>query len=61
MKKTVTLWEYKVGINAIIANFVCMWKSRMPFVSPRNLLKVEHKKLKATTKANLWVTKKMDS
>ena len=23
------MWEYKVGINAIIANFVCMLKSRM--------------------------------
>ena len=22
MKKTVNIWEYKVGINAIIANFV---------------------------------------
>ena len=28
MKKTTTLLEYKVGMNAIIANFVCMWKSR---------------------------------
>ena len=23
-EKTATVWEYKVGINAIIANFVCM-------------------------------------
>ena len=29
MKKTANAWEYKVGINAIIANFVCMWKSRI--------------------------------
>ena len=21
-----SIWEYKVGINAIIANFVCLWK-----------------------------------
>ena len=21
------MWEYKVGINAIIANFVCIWRS----------------------------------
>ena len=26
MKKTVTMSEYKDGINAIIANFVCTWK-----------------------------------
>ena len=30
MKKTVNTWEYKVGINAIIANFVHMWNIRMP-------------------------------
>ena len=29
MKKTANIWEYKVGINAIIANFVCMWKTRI--------------------------------
>ena len=31
MKKTASFWEYKVDINAIIANFMCMcmWKSRM--------------------------------
>ena len=29
MKKTTAFWEYKVGINAIIANFVCMWKNRI--------------------------------
>ena len=23
------MWEYKVGINVIIAYFVCMWKSRI--------------------------------
>ena len=28
MKKTTNVHEYYVGINAIIANFVCMWKSR---------------------------------
>ena len=27
MKKTINIWEYEVGSNAIIANFVCMWKS----------------------------------
>ena len=26
MKKTTNIWEYKVEINAIIANFVCIWK-----------------------------------
>ena len=29
MKKTANICEYKVGIIAIIANFVFMWKSRM--------------------------------
>ena len=29
MKKTANIWEYKVGINAIIANFVCMGKTRI--------------------------------
>ena len=29
MKKTANLWDYKVGINAIIANFVHLWKFRM--------------------------------
>ena len=29
MKKTTYFWEYKVGINAIIAYFVCLWKCRM--------------------------------
>ena len=29
MKKIATMWEYKCGINAIIANFVCMWKSQI--------------------------------
>ena len=24
MKKTATMWEYKVGINAIIANVLCV-------------------------------------
>ena len=28
MKKTANILEYKAGINAIIANLVCMWKSR---------------------------------
>ena len=31
MTKTAAMWEYKVGINAIIANFVyrSMWKSQI--------------------------------
>ena len=29
MKKIPNIRENKVGINAIIANFVCMWKGRM--------------------------------
>ena len=29
MKKTANIWEHKVGINAIIANFVFLWKCRM--------------------------------
>ena len=29
MKKTATMYEYKVGINAIIVNFMCMWTSRL--------------------------------
>ena len=40
MKKTATVLEYKVGIDAIIANFVCLWKSRIQELSilrfPRN-------------------------
>ena len=24
MKKTANIWEHNVGINAVIANFVCM-------------------------------------
>ena len=24
--KTAYFWEYKIDINAIIANFVCLWK-----------------------------------
>ena len=24
IKKTANIWEYKVGINAIIGNFVCV-------------------------------------
>ena len=28
MKKTANIWEYKVGVNAIIANFMFIWKSR---------------------------------
>ena len=38
MKESVNIWEYKVGINAIIANFVCMWKSRF---EDRRLLESE--------------------
>ena len=26
MKDTAYMWEYKVGINAIIVKFVCLWK-----------------------------------
>ena len=29
MMKTANIWEYKVGIIAIIAKFVCLWKSRL--------------------------------
>ena len=28
MKEAANIREYKVGINAIIANFVCLWKCR---------------------------------
>ena len=28
-KKTAYIWEYKVDNNANIANFVCLWKTRM--------------------------------
>ena len=28
------MWEYKVGINVIISNFVCMWKSRISTNAP---------------------------
>ena len=27
MKKTANIWEYKVYINAIVADFMCMWKT----------------------------------
>ena len=27
MKKIANIWKYKVDINSIVANFVCMWKS----------------------------------
>ena len=30
MNKMANIWEYKVSINAIIANFVCVWKSQIP-------------------------------
>ena len=29
IRETAIIWEDKVGINAIIANFVCLWKCRM--------------------------------
>ena len=29
MKKTANIWEYKCGINDIVANFVFMWKYRI--------------------------------
>ena len=28
-KETVNMWEYKVGNNANIANFVCLWETRL--------------------------------
>ena len=31
MKETSTIWESKAGINAIIANFVCLSKCRLPY------------------------------
>ena len=33
MKKTANILEYKVGINAIIDNFVCMWKCRLGYMN----------------------------
>ena len=33
MKIAANIWEHKVGINAIIANFVCTWKSRIEMFS----------------------------
>ena len=39
MKKTANIWEYKVGIKAVIANFLCMWKSRL-FKGSQYTLKV---------------------
>ena len=29
MKKATNMWEYKVGINVNIANFVCLWKPQL--------------------------------
>ena len=29
MKKTANIWEYKVGTNVIIANFVRLWKTQV--------------------------------
>ena len=29
MNETESIWEYKVGISAIIAIFVCLWKGRL--------------------------------
>ena len=29
MKETANIWEYKVGNNGNIANFVCLWKCRI--------------------------------
>ena len=29
MKEIANIWEYKVGINAIIASFVCVWKCQV--------------------------------
>ena len=36
MKKTSNIWECKVGINANIANFMCLWKCRIKYL-PANL------------------------
>ena len=29
MKTTANIWQQKVGINAIVASFVCLWKCRI--------------------------------
>ena len=29
IRETENIWEYKVGINAIIANCVCLWKCQL--------------------------------
>ena len=42
MKKTAIMWECKVGINDIIANFVCMWKSQFK-TSSLKFIKVNQK------------------
>ena len=36
MKKTANIWEYKVGINAINANIVCLWKCWMENCASQN-------------------------
>ena len=33
MKKSANISEYKVGISAIIANFVCLWKFRLALLT----------------------------
>ena len=42
MKKTANICQYKVGINAIPPNFVCLWKCRMQFEVSRR--KISHTK-----------------
>ena len=42
MKETSNIWEYQVGINAIIANFVCFWKCRTSQWSLFIMVKEEH-------------------
>ena len=38
-KETVNIWEYKVGNNANIANFMCLWKTWMLYLIPQFVLK----------------------
>ena len=41
MKKTVNIWEYKADINAIIANFVYLWKSRLTSLHTNEKSRIE--------------------
>ena len=29
-KETANIWDYKIGNNAIISNYVCLWKTQLP-------------------------------